>query len=518
MRAAVVYVAVAAGLVLATVILRGQAISEWNYLNPDEAELIFQARAARQSPVPFTTWTAGTTGPIWPLFLAGLNACGAPLTLAFAHLLAAVLLALTAAILWVVTSRAIGRGRALVVTLVWWLPIAVIFPVGSPVDFGALSTEYLPTLLIISSALIPREQLVVRPWLFSALGVLASFAVGAKFQVAPLAVAFAVAQLLILRPSPRRLVVSLLWWLAGAMLPAALIVLIMVAASVTNWSLVEQTLSFLTSYAGGPSAIQKVVRTLVATHGATGFLVVQLGVLVWLSRHSDKRSNLARVVLLLGGFASMLIGGMGFPHYLILLFGACGLAATMPVKAGTRLVPQRPPPKVLAGAIAVIAVLLLAHGYITDRWRPLSAGSALAAVSADSVARNPTMARDCPPGSRAMVWGWAPEIYIAQDWQSTTPYPNVLGMAISPTIRDGAEPMVREGIDRARCVVDATNLTRPQCPGARTERPLTYCLPPTVMLSRIYPKLFDLISRQFHSVPVTSGCDGCWFYVRDVSP
>lgn len=140
MRAAVVYVAVAAGLVVATVILRGQAISEWNYLNPDEAELIFQARAARQSPVPFTTWTAGTTGPIWPLFLAGLNACGAPLTLAFAHLLAAVLLALTAAILWVVTSRAIGRGRALVVTLVWWLPIAVIFPVGSPVDFGALST------------------------------------------------------------------------------------------------------------------------------------------------------------------------------------------------------------------------------------------------------------------------------------------------------------------------------------------------------------------------------------------
>lgn len=67
---AVVYVAVVAGLVVAAVILRGQAITEWGYLNPDEAEVMVQARAALRSPVPFSTWT---TGPYWPLFLAGLN-------------------------------------------------------------------------------------------------------------------------------------------------------------------------------------------------------------------------------------------------------------------------------------------------------------------------------------------------------------------------------------------------------------------------------------------------------------
>jgi hypothetical protein len=49
------YVAVASGLVVATMILRGQAITELDYLNPDEAELMVQARAALLSPVPFST-------------------------------------------------------------------------------------------------------------------------------------------------------------------------------------------------------------------------------------------------------------------------------------------------------------------------------------------------------------------------------------------------------------------------------------------------------------------------------
>jgi hypothetical protein len=117
-RSAVVDVAVAAGLVVATVILRGQAITEWRYLNADETGLLVEARAALHSPVPFSTWLTGTLGPYWPLFLAGLATLGAPLTPAFAHLLTAVLLALTAAALFVAASRAIGRGPALVATLV----------------------------------------------------------------------------------------------------------------------------------------------------------------------------------------------------------------------------------------------------------------------------------------------------------------------------------------------------------------------------------------------------------------
>jgi hypothetical protein len=511
-------VAVAAGLVVATVILRGQAITEWGYLNPDETGLLVAARAALHSPVPFSTWLTGTLGPYWPLFLAGLATLGAPLTLAFAHLLTAVLLALTAAALFVAASRAIGRGPALVATIVWWLPIATTFAVGVAEAYNSLSTEYLPVLLVVASALVPREQLAARPWVFAVLGVLAGLAVGAKFQVAPLAVAFAAAQLIVLRPSVRRIVVSVLWWLAGAVLPVAAIVLVIVASPATNWVLVEQTVSFLGSYAAGPSQVQRFALTFGSLIPAGGYIVVALAGLIWLGRHSDKWSNVARVVLITGGLTAMLIGGMGFPPYLILLFGAGALAATMPVKPDASLLPQQLSSRVLAGALAIVAALVLATGYLTNCWRPTSPQMALAAFSADSVHRNPTMARACPPGSRAMVWGWAAELYIEQDWQSTTPYPNLYGLAISPALKETAEPVVRAAIDRANCVVDATNVKRIKCPGERPEAPVALCLPERLTLSRFYPELFALIGRQFHTVPITvPGCEGCTLYVRDVS-
>ncbi len=541
------YVAVAAGLVVATVTLRCQAITEWGLLNnPDESDLMTWARAARLSPVPFSTWQSGTTGPYWALFLAALGALGAPLTLAFAHLLSAVLLALIASALFVAASRAIGRGPALVVTLVWWFPIATTWLVGFPGDFSELSTEYLPTLLVVASAVVPREQLAARPWLFAILGVLAGFAVGAKYQVAPLAVAFAAAQLIVLRPSARRTLVSVLWWLAGAMLPLAAIVLVMVASPTTNWTLVEQNLRFLASYVNHRSETQegsltggRVESTFASLigprnwpgyFGSRYYLIVLLAGLIWLSSHSERRSNVARVVLIAGGLTAMLAGGMGAYHYLILLFAAAGLAATMPVNPGARLFAWRLWPTVLAGALAMAVAVVLAFmsGPVFDRVRlevnsavtPHGAAAAFhaaaAAFSPDSVNRDPALARACPPGSPAMVWGYAAEIYIAQDWQPTLPY-LAMGTLVrgGPANKESGEPLVRAGIDRADCIVDATLMKRPECPEKRSEL-LSYCNSAKLSLPRFYPQLVPLIGRQFRIVPVTGGCDGCTLYVRNV--
>jgi hypothetical protein len=506
MRPAVVYIVVAVGLVVATVMLRGKAIGSWDFLNPDEAELMAEARAALLSPVPFSTWLTATTGPYWALFLAGLGALGAPLTLAFAHLLSAVLLALTASALFVAASRAIGPGPALVATLVWWFPIAMTFPVGGPNDFSTLSTEYLPTLLIAASALVPREHLAARPSLFAVLGVLAGLAAGAKYQVVPLAVAFAAAQLIVLRPSVTRIVVSALWWLAGLVLPAAAIVLVMVASPATSWTLVEQALSFLASYGDGRSQLTRVGSTLVSLVVPRYYLLVVLAGLMWLGLHSERRSNVARAVLITGGFTAMLIGGMGFPHYLIMLFGAGGLAATMPVKSGARLFALRLSPAVPTGALAMVAALVLVNGYITDRWRPLSPKAAAAAFSPDSVNRDVALTSACPPGSPALVWGWAAGLYVAQGWQNTMPYLNVVLLSPSPANREAGEPVVRAGIERAECVVEKTTI----CSGCPR-------LPPESMLPRFYPKLGALVNQQFHTVPITGGCDGCTLYVRNVS-
>jgi hypothetical protein len=248
-----------------------------------------------------------------------------------------------------------------------------------------------------------------------------------------------------------------------------------------------------------------------------GYILVALAGLIWLARHSDKPSNVARVVLIIGGLTAMLIGGMGFPPYLILLFGAGALAATMPVKPDASLLPQRVSPRVLAAALAIVAALVLVAGYLTDSWRPTPPRMALAAFSSDSVHRNPEMARECPPGSKVMVWGWAGELYIEQDWQSTTPYTQVGGLAYSDAYKKSAEPVVRAGIDQAKCVVDTARVKRIKCPGERLDAPVAECLPERITLARFYPELFALISQQFHAIPINvPGCEGCTLYVRDV--
>ena len=142
--------------------------------------------------------------------------------------------------------------------------------------------------------------------------------------------------------------------------------LVTLASPVTNWSLVEQTSSFLTFYSGGPSRVERVVRTFTSLIGPANYLPVALAGLTWLSLHTERRSNVARIVLIAGGLAAMLIGARGFPHYLILWFGAVGLAATMPLKPDARLFPQRLSLIVLAAAVAILAAFVLVSGYITD--------------------------------------------------------------------------------------------------------------------------------------------------------
>jgi hypothetical protein len=116
-----------------------------------------------------------------------------------------------------------------------------------------------------------------------------------------------------------------------------------------------------------------------------------------------------------------------------------------------------------------------------------------------------------------MVWGFAAEIYIAQDWQSTSPYMNVATLHMGgPANKELGEPVVRAGIDRADCIVDATLMKRPECTDERPEQ-LSLCLSARFSLPRFYPQLVPVIDRQFHTVPVAGGCDGCTLYVRNVS-
>lgn len=81
------------------------------------------------------------------------------------------------------------------------------------------------------------------------------------------------------------------------------------------------------------------------------------------------------------------------------------------------------------------------------------------------------------------------------------PYVNVLGLSMSPANREAGESVVRAGIDRADCVVDASSIKRPKCPEDRPEQPVTWCLPAKLRLPRVHPKRVALIGPQFPHRP-----------------
>ena len=488
----------AIGFIVVAVLLRGQTISSWYSLNPDEGELIAQARAALLSPVPFTTWTMGTTGPFWVLFLALIGAFGFPLTIAFAHLLAAALVGMSGYVFFVLTRRVLGLWQGLVVSLLWWLPFVLVFPLGGRVDFGALNTELLPCLLLLVAALFPTAALRDRPWLFLFVGALCALAAGSKYQVLPLAVALLAVQLLSLRIPLVRCIRPALWWGLGFMAPLVGIVLAVVISPDVSWVLVQQNLGFLGSYAGGVSIGAKIANTvaLLATQKFIWGALLIVARLFWIS---DARTRVARVVLIGAGLAAVVAGGMGFGHYLIILYCAFALATALPVKPGTQLLPWPRARMVAVPVLAVLTAAVIVIGLLTGHSRISSPAQALAGLSADSVVRDSRVTAVCPPGSLVLIWGWAPEFYSNYDWQNSVPFMSSIALTANPTNLASGKPLVWDALADSDCVVDAVGAPFfGSDPG----------------IASVYPDAQAVLEADYRRVDGVFDCDSCAIWMR----
>jgi hypothetical protein len=241
-------VLLASAFVALSLLFRGYQLTTFAYLNPDEAELMVDARAALLSPVPFSTWMTTTIGPVWVLVLAGLGALGLPLTIASAHFLAAVAYGLLGFGVYVLLRRSFGFLPGFTLALVWWLPLALGVPLGSQSDFGAMTTELLPGGLLLGAALIPRGALERRPWLFVFVGALSSLAVFAKYQAAPLAVGLIAFQLIAMGLPWRSWLRPTLWWILGAIAPVFVVGLVMITSPTFSFELVVQNYQFIAAY------------------------------------------------------------------------------------------------------------------------------------------------------------------------------------------------------------------------------------------------------------------------------
>lgn len=501
-RRILVGVLTALGFVAVALLLRGGAIATIGFINPDEVELMAQARAALGSPVPFTTWTMGTTGPTWPLALVLLSLLGFPLTVAAAHVLSAVLTGLLGAGIFFLARRNLSPGWALVLTAAWWGPLVIVVPVlGYLTDFAALSTEYLPAVLLVVVALIGLRERGGRPWALVAGGVLGMLAVGAKFQIAPLAFALLLIIAIRTRDTLGSRVRAVLWIGLGAAIPALVLILALVLSPDVQDELVAQQFGFLGSYADGTDLATRIGNTVAVLNSARWYLLaIGIGI-VWLVVRSDAGTALARIALVVAGLVAVFAGGRGFGHYLIILIAALGLAMALPLRNGLSPLPGRRALPALAALTAVALGAIAAFGLTTGRVALLKPQDLAVALSPDSAPRDAALERWCPPGSTVVVWGWAPELYLAHDWVNGIPYFNILGLVQPGPVHDQALPVVLDGLERADCVVEA--LGQP-----------FFAVGPESSIDAVYPETRETLVDRFRvREGALADCPACVVYV-----
>lgn len=491
-----VYVLVALMFIAVALLVRGYQLSTLTWLNPDEAELMVDGRAAMLSPVPFSTWMTSTIGPVWVLTLAAIGGLGFPLTIASAHFLAAVFYGLFGFGTLILLRRTFGLRVALPLTVAWWVPLALGVPVGSASDFGAMTTELLPCLFVLGAALIPIRSLAARPWLFAVVGFLCSLAILSKYQVLPLAVSLVLFQLISIGTPWRTLIRPALMALAGVFAPVVILAIVMALSPSFSFELVVQNYRFLAAY----GHVDLLVRLYFAVNILTGpyTLLVAL-VVAFLGLLSSRRVLLARVVVFGGGLAAVLIGGNPYGHYLMFLYVAAVIAAGLPIESNA----------ISAGriklAIGIGASVALAAGLVGFAVGTHTVGIATpsvigAAASRDSVVVNERLAEICPPDSSAVVWGFAPEIYLNNSLRNAIPIINAVQVINAPANYDSGLEIVRDAIvsPDTRCVVDAVG------DGYFPSTPLTV----------VYPTLEIELSRLYREVPNVLDCDECTVYVR----
>ncbi len=452
------------------------------------------------SPTPFSTWTMGTTGPVWAWFIAVLGSLGFPLTVLSTHLLAAVLVGVMGFIVVILLWRSLGAAVGVSVGLLCWLLYVLVRPLGGLDNFAAMNTEMLPTVLVLGAALVPPNWLGSRPWLFLIVGLLCGLAIGAKYQVAPVAFALVLARLIEIRPSFWRFVRLGLIATAGVAVPFVVAALMMLFDPRFEPGLFRQWVEFLTTYSSGlgfPDRVRSVLWMMLPN----AMFWVLLALIIWASIRSSTRINILRwVTVALAGLA-VFLGGFPYAHYMIIGLGGMVIAAGLPLKTGAQLLPGRRARTILVGVVAGVGIATTVTLSLTSPVRAASPDSVALALSPGTDPTIERLAAACPPGTPALVWGWAPELYLAYGWRSTFPSANIYAITHQDSAREGLEPFAREALEQADCVIDAVG------------QPF-FGIAAHQTITNIYPWSGPVLSEEFRLLPDAFACEACSVYVR----
>jgi len=157
--------------------------------------------------------------------------------------------------------------------------------------------------------------------------------------------------------------------------------------------------------------------------------------------------------------------------------------------------------RVLLAGAAVMSVVLVVMSAVGPRILLTPPSAVAAALSADSVVRDPDLESLCPPGSEVLVWGWAPELYVHYGWTNAVPYLNPLGTVANGRNTLAAEPILAAAVDRSDCVIDAVGVT-------------FFGAGAYLSLLHYFPSLDGAIEDDYREVAGVLDCEECAVYVR----
>ncbi len=473
--------------------LRRDRIFSLQVANPDEAELLASGRRAAQSLVPYERFTSPTYGPIWAMFLGTLDRLGIPLTLPTAHILSAVISATTC----IVAAAALSRRLEKSITILLLCPLVLFWANGfDHADYWSLSTELLPMLVLVSGAAISFCG-ANRLWLVLFGASLVGLGAWSKYQFGLLALAALTGIVLVLRQSGQGWFRSLFFvglaansWMIGLYLIAA--------AQGVPWSFLTESVSITIQYISGGGLGNNsrsnigIRLAAIATSVVNLFPVIPL--LVFAIQRKASTSNAqgesyhqevlkwkVSAILVLAATGITLLGTYPiYPHYnYILLSGS--LVAIMVRSRDWRGKPvvsdenENRPTWSLWGRTQIF-LLALSAAIVSPS--VIGNPSLQPTISISEVLNSTSgrwerafddsgqpLSKFCPPGSTALVWGWASEVYAFYDLKPASRYVAPAGLI------EGAEQIVDLNIDSAplrqrlteeltasppECVIDAT--------------------------------------------------------------
>jgi hypothetical protein len=317
--------------------------------------------------------------------------------------------------------------------------------------------------------------------------------------VLPVAVALVLLQLISLQLPWRGWIRPGLFAVAGVFVPVVILAFVMALSPSFNFELVVSNYQFLAAY-GSVSPVARIVYAVALLLGP--YTVASFVVVVVLGMLSNTRTVIARVIMVAGGLAAVLIGGNPYGHYLLFLYAAFAIAAAMPVDERAAEL-SSPLKRGIGWAVtAVLVIGLVGYNVGMHTIKLATPATVAAALSEDSQLVNDELAEVCPADSEAVVWGFAPEVYLDNSLRNAIPILNAVQVINAPANYDSGLVVVRDAIldSDTVCVIDAVGDG----------------FFPSKSLTEVYPTLKSDLSRLYtkQTQDFYEDCDTCSVYVR----